>query len=78
MVLGARISPAPPRGPCTGPDMLTFGIEEPDGTFAELGSLDGRHLSTEVAGGFTGRIIGMYASAGTVPFDCCDYALLGP
>ncbi|MGC0335335.1 glycoside hydrolase family 43 protein [Streptomyces sp. SLBN-8D4] len=78
VVLGVRVSPAPPRGPRTGPDTLTFGIEEPDGTFAELGSLDGRYLSTEVAGGFTGRVIGMYASAGTVHFDWYDYTPLGP
>ena len=38
-----------------------------------LATLDGRYLSTEVAGGFTGRVIGMYASAGTVHFDWCDY-----
>jgi xylan 1,4-beta-xylosidase len=59
--------------PRTGPDTLTFGVQEPDGTFAELGTLDGRYLSTEVAGGFTGRVIGMYASAGTVHFDWFDY-----
>ena len=35
--------------------------------------LDGRYLSTEVAGGFTGRVIGMYAAAGTVHFDWFDY-----
>ena len=39
-----------------------------------LAELDGRYLSTEVAGGFTGRVIGMYAAAGTVPFDWFDYA----
>ncbi|WP_238412651.1 beta-xylosidase family glycoside hydrolase [Saccharothrix deserti] len=57
----------------TGPDTLTFGVEEPDGTFTALGALDGRYLSTEVAGGFTGRVIGMYAAAGTVHFDWFDY-----
>ncbi|MCX4530223.1 glycoside hydrolase family 43 protein [Streptomyces sp. NBC_00841] len=57
----------------TGPDTLSIGIEEPDGTFVELTTLDGRYLSTEVAGGFTGRVIGMYASAGTVHFDWFDY-----
>ena len=31
------------------------------------------YLSTEVAGGFTGRVIGMYATAGTVRFDWYDY-----
>jgi xylan 1,4-beta-xylosidase len=57
----------------TGPDTLTFGVEEPDGTFTALATLDGRYLSTEVAGGFTGRVIGMYAAAGTVHFDWFDY-----
>jgi beta-xylosidase len=60
----------------TGPDALTFGVEKPDGMFTELATLDGRYLSTEVAGGFTGRVIGMYASAGTVHFDWFDYAPL--
>lgn len=60
----------------TGPDTVTIGIEEPDGTFAELTSLDGRYLSTEVAGGFTGRVIGMFASAGSVHFDWCAYESL--
>ncbi|MFI6876853.1 glycoside hydrolase family 43 protein [Streptomyces sp. NPDC050400] len=61
-----------PRDPRTGPDTLTFGIEEPDGAFTALGTLDGRYLSTEVAGGFTGRVIGMYAASGTVHFDRYD------
>jgi hypothetical protein len=56
-----------------GPDTLSFGVEEPDGTLTALGTLDGRYLSTEVAGGFTGRVIGMYAVAGTVHFDWFDY-----
>ena len=56
-----------------GPDTLTLGVEDPDGTFTALGTLDGRYLSTEVAGGFTGRVIGMYAAAGTVHFDWFDY-----
>ncbi|MFC8365601.1 glycoside hydrolase family 43 protein [Streptomyces griseorubiginosus] len=77
VVLGVRFSPAPDLGPRTGPDVVTFGVEEPDGTFAELGSLDGRYLSTEVAGGFTGRVVGMYAAAGTVHFDWFDYTPQG-
>ena len=52
---------------------MTLGIEDPDGSFTELTSLDGRYLSTEVAGGFTGRVIGMYAASGTVHFDWFDY-----
>ncbi|MET8165896.1 glycoside hydrolase family 43 protein [Streptomyces sp. NPDC005329] len=57
----------------TGPDTISLGIEEPDGTFVELASLDGRYLSTEVAGGFTGRVVGMYAASGSVHFDWLDY-----
>jgi xylan 1,4-beta-xylosidase len=59
--------------PRTGPDSLIIGIEEPDGTFVLLATLEGRYLSSEVAGGFTGRVIGMYAAAGTVHVDWFDY-----
>ncbi|WP_246147714.1 glycoside hydrolase family 43 protein [Nonomuraea turkmeniaca] len=51
------------------PDTLSFGIEG----LPALATLDGRYLSTEVAGGFTGRVIGMYAATGTVHFDWFDY-----
>ncbi|UCM89809.1 glycoside hydrolase family 43 protein [Streptomyces marincola] len=71
-----RVETAAPRDrddPRTGPDVLLLGVEERDGSFTELAALDGRYLSTEVAGGFTGRVIGMYASAGTVHFDWFDY-----
>ncbi|MGW6935979.1 glycoside hydrolase family 43 protein [Lentzea sp. NPDC054927] len=57
----------------SGPDTLSFGVEEQDGTSVELATLDGKYLSTEVAGGFTGRVIGMYAAEGTVHFDWFDY-----
>jgi xylan 1,4-beta-xylosidase len=57
----------------SGPDTVFLGIEQPDGTFTMLATLDGRYLSTEVAGGFTGRVIGMYAATGTVHFDWFDY-----
>ncbi|MEO3753768.1 glycoside hydrolase family 43 protein [Streptomyces sp. B6B3] len=74
LVLRVEVT-ATPRvdDPRTGPDSLAFGVEEPDGTFVLLGTLDGRYLSTEVAGGFTGRVVGMYAGAGTVHVDWCDY-----
>ena len=56
-----------------GPDTVSLGVEDADGAFAALAALDGRYLSTEVAGGFTGRVIGLYASQGTVHFDWFDY-----
>ncbi|WP_030462407.1 glycoside hydrolase family 43 protein [Kitasatospora sp. NRRL B-11411] len=69
VVLRVETAPAAERGPRTGPDALALGHERPDGTFAALATLDGRYLTTEVAGGFTGRVIGLYAAQGTVHFD---------
>ena len=37
-----------------------------DGGFTELGRVDGRYLSTEVAGGMTGRMAGVAVSRGSV------------
>jgi hypothetical protein len=69
----AHASPPGLDHPLKEPDMLRLGVEEPDGTFGVLAELDGRYLSTEVAGGFTGRVIGVYAAAGTMLFDWFDY-----
>ncbi|MGW6393231.1 glycoside hydrolase family 43 protein [Streptomyces sp. NPDC055103] len=73
VVLGVEITPQPPGEPRTGPDRIAFGVEAADGTSTTLGTLDGRYLSTEVAGGFTGRVLGMYAAEGTVRFDWFAY-----
>ncbi|WP_210479457.1 glycoside hydrolase family 43 protein [Naasia sp. SYSU D00948] len=43
-----------------GPDRLQLGYRDGDG-FRALAEIDGRYLSTEVAGGFTGRVIGVEA-----------------
>ncbi|SEP68300.1 Beta-xylosidase [Streptomyces sp. yr375] len=43
-----------------GPDDLHLG-HLVDGDFRTLATIDGRYLSTEVAGGFTGRVIGVEA-----------------
>jgi hypothetical protein len=48
-----------------GPDQVVAGVDGPDG-FTELGRLDGRYLSTEVAGGMTGRLAGVWCSSGTL------------
>jgi xylan 1,4-beta-xylosidase len=75
VVLRIEVHEAPGRGP----DTLYLGAEDPGGRFTALAELDGRYLSTEVAGGFTGRVIGMYCTAGTTRFDWFDYeALLRP
>ncbi|MGW2051422.1 glycoside hydrolase family 43 protein [Streptomyces sp. NPDC001858] len=74
LVLGITIgAPPAPHDARTGPDVVSLGVEEPDGTFTVLATLDGRYLSTEVAGGFTGRVIGLYAAEGTLHFDWFEY-----
>jgi beta-xylosidase len=55
------------------PDIVTLGFDDEHGEFTALASLPGRYLSTEVATGFTGRVVGMYAVDGTAAFDWFDY-----
>ncbi|MEU4449635.1 glycoside hydrolase family 43 protein [Actinosynnema sp. NPDC050801] len=52
----------------TGPDTIAFHLGND-----LLAELDGRYLSTEVASGFTGRVIGMYATEGSAAFDWFEY-----
>lgn len=53
------------------PDLLSLWVVRADGPEL-LAELDGRHVSTEVAGGFTGRTVGVQALSGTV--RCTDFA----
>ena len=55
-----------------GPDTVSLGYEDERGA-APLAQLDGRYLSTEVTGGFLGRMIGMFAVGGEAAFDWFDY-----
>lgn len=62
------------------PSQYAFYCAEADSdNFNELGRLDTRYLSTEVAGGFTGVMIGLYTSSNGKPskakayFDWFDY-----
>ncbi|WP_353945883.1 glycoside hydrolase family 43 protein [Streptomyces sp. HUAS MG91] len=73
LTLGVDVTEAPMSDARSGPDTLTFDVTGPDGTRTALATLDGRYLSTEVAGGFTGRVIGLYAAEGTVGFDWFTY-----
>lgn len=56
-----------------GPDRLILGVGTGD-AFQELASLDGRYLSTEVAGGFTGRVIGIEALGSDAMVNCFAYS----
>jgi len=74
VTLAVRIVPVrEPAGPRVGPDTIVFGLCGADGSFTELAAVDGRYLSTEVAGGFTGRVLGAYAASGSVHVDWFDY-----
>lgn len=55
-----------------GPDDIVLSVVEPSGA-VELGRLDGRYVSTEVAGGFTGRMLGVGAVNGPVVLESVDY-----
>lgn len=75
-----RVSCEPVDGgwdPRSGPDVVTLGVARDDAV-VELARLDGRYLSTEVAGGFTGRVVGVYATAGTVAFDWFEIGPAAP
>ena len=84
-VLGRFVVDAPPRLvilteppeaatrlPRVGPDVLVAGIRHAGG-FLELARVDGRYISTEVAGGFTGRFIGLVAQYGDVHLESFTY-----
>ena len=59
--LAIRAEQVPNRiGLRSGPDTIRLGFHDGDG-FHELAEIDGRYLSTEVAGGYTGRVIGLEA-----------------
>ncbi|MDF9277642.1 family 43 glycosylhydrolase [Arthrobacter sp. EH-1B-1] len=55
-----------------GPDRVLLGVGRGD-AFQELTSLDGRYLSTQTAGGFTGRVIGIEALAPGVLISRFEY-----
>ena len=56
-----------------GPDSVELGYENDDGVFVRLAARNGRYLSSEVVGGFLGRIIGIYAAGGDASFDHFRY-----
>jgi xylan 1,4-beta-xylosidase len=60
------------HGVRTGPDRVELGYVQ--GGFRVLAAIDGRYLSTEVAGGFTGRVIGVEALAGHARVDRFEYS----
>ncbi|WP_084127528.1 glycoside hydrolase family 43 protein [Demequina sp. NBRC 110054] len=60
-------------GESSGPDQVSLGVVRA-GDFLEIATLDGRYLSTEVAGGFTGRMLGIEALGGEARITEVRYA----
>jgi beta-xylosidase len=58
-----------------GPDIIKFGYET-DGDLHVLAELDGRFLTTQTAGGFIGRVMGVFVTDGTAHFGWYDYQSL--
>jgi beta-xylosidase len=56
-----------------GPDTVALGSVDHNGTTHTLAQLNGRYLSSEVTGGFLGRMIGIYAVGGDAAVDWFDY-----
>jgi xylan 1,4-beta-xylosidase len=56
-----------------GPDTVRLGFKNQSGDEHVLAELDGRYLSTEVACGFLGRVMGMYAVGCQAAFDWFEY-----
>ncbi len=73
--ISASVPAARPNGwPANEPDFVSLACLDGDAVI-ELARLDGRYLSTEVAGGFTGRTVGMWALSGRVTVRDFAYAV---
>lgn len=68
------VAPRPRPKPLrlAGPDDIVLSVVDEDGVDHELGRLDGRYLSTEVASGFTGRMLAV--GAGDLPGRLISFA----
>lgn len=68
-----HLDTAPPTGAGFGAEMMTSDFvtlwANVGDARVELARIDGRSLSAETAASFTGRVIGLYATAGTVAFS---------
>jgi len=75
VTLTVRAVAAPPGA--GGPDQVELGYQETD-TLHILARVDGRYFSTEVAGGFTGRTIGIEALADVAVVSRFSYRPASP
>ena len=73
--LGIDLEPASSdfRDGMVGADTVTLWAEA-GGTRVDLAQVDGRYWTYESAKSFTGRVLGVYATTGSVTFTDCAYA----
>lgn len=77
-----RLRARTPQGdmfrPADQPDLIALVVVGSEGTEQVLGEFDGRYLSTEVAGGFTGRMLAIEALDGPILVDSVSYHAVAP
>lgn len=73
LVLTSRVPVAEGLGHVSS-DVVGLGFVGVDGEVELLAEVDGRYLSNETAGSFTGRVFGLYAESGTVAIDHLVYS----
>ncbi|WP_105567824.1 glycoside hydrolase family 43 protein [Microbacterium halophytorum] len=73
LAIRARLIPRTQRGN-RGPDIVSLGFIA-NGEFTSLADVDGRYLSTELAGGFTGRMLGLEALGGPARFSRGEFTV---
>ena len=56
-------------------DVLRLKVVGEDGVEQVLAEIDGRHLSAETAGSFTGRVVGVYCDTGRL--ECRQWRYRG-
>jgi xylan 1,4-beta-xylosidase len=70
--LSVYVAVVPVTSTSGAPECVTLGYIE-NGVRVEMARLDGRYLSTEVAGGFTGRLFGVVSASGNPAFSHFRY-----
>lgn len=75
LIIGTEAWPEGPH-PSPGPDVVVLSVRTGSG-IEEVARFDGRIISTEAAGGFVGRTIGVRAATGTIKLDRFTYARRG-
>ena len=71
--LRAVAGAAGPTAGGAGPDEIHVELIHPGGEVVALATFDGRYVSTEVAGGFTGRMVGIDSPTGTAAIRSFSY-----